>query len=67
MNLLVSSAVSVAYISSIALVALSATEPSTAHMGDTTTYFDSVVFLAMFLLSGKFPLVCEWNIINIFD
>ncbi|TFK75930.1 heavy metal translocatin [Pluteus cervinus] len=54
MNLLVSSAISVAYFSSVALLALSATTPSSGHMGDTTTYFDSVVFLAMFLLCGRY-------------
>lgn len=40
-----------AYFSSIVLLALSASQP--AGEGDTTTYFDSVVFLAMFLLMGK--------------
>ncbi|KAH8999057.1 heavy metal translocatin [Lactarius akahatsu] len=42
MNLLVSSGVSVAYFSSI-----------TGH-ADTSTYFDSVVFLTMFLLIGRY-------------
>lgn len=46
--------VSVAYLSSIALLALAASEPRSSNgQGDTTTYFDSVVFLTMFLLSGK--------------
>ncbi|TBU32915.1 heavy metal translocatin [Dichomitus squalens] len=55
MNLLVSSGVSVAYFASIALLALSASQSrSTTGQGDTTTYFDSVVFLTMFLLAGRF-------------
>ncbi|KZV72114.1 heavy metal translocatin [Peniophora sp. CONT] len=52
MNLLVSAGVSVAYFSSIVLLALSASQP--AGDGDTTTYFDSVVFLTMFLLMGRY-------------
>lgn len=51
MNLLVSAGVSVAYYASIALLGLAASEEP-AMMGDTTTYFDSVVFLTMFLLIG---------------
>ncbi len=44
---------SVAYFASIALLALAAAQsPSPEGMGDTTTYFDSVVFLTMFLLAG---------------
>ncbi|EGN93061.1 hypothetical protein SERLA73DRAFT_127002 [Serpula lacrymans var. lacrymans S7.3] len=55
MNLLVSTGVSVAYFSSIALLALSASQhPSPNGVGQTTTYFDSVVFLTMFLLAGRF-------------
>ncbi|KAI0353515.1 heavy metal translocatin [Trametes cingulata] len=55
MNLLVSTGVSVAYFASIALLALAATQSrSAAGPGDTTTYFDSVVFLTMFLLAGRF-------------
>lgn len=54
MNMLVSSAVSVAYLSSIALLVLGATQqPQDNGRGDFTTYFDSVVFLSMFLLYGK--------------
>ena len=53
MNLLVSTGVSVAYFSSIALLALAAEQPASASgAGDNTTYFDSVVFLTMFLLAG---------------
>ena len=55
MNLLVSTGVSVAYFASIALLVLAALQaPSPSGEGNTTTYFDSVVFLSMFLLSGKF-------------
>ncbi|KZT38320.1 heavy metal translocatin [Sistotremastrum suecicum HHB10207 ss-3] len=55
MNLLISLGVSVAYFSSIALLAIAATTPpSEANEGTTTTYFDSVVFLTMFLLIGRF-------------
>ena len=48
------SGVSVAYFSSIALLGLAAVQakaPSGA--GFNTTYFDSVVFLTMFLLAGS--------------
>jgi len=49
----VSSGVSVAYFSSIALLGLAAAQPASAMgTGDTTTYFDSVVFLTGFLLAG---------------
>ncbi|EJD49623.1 Cu-transporting P-type ATPase [Auricularia subglabra TFB-10046 SS5] len=55
MNLLISAGTSVAYFASIALLALAAThQRSTMDEGDTTTYFDSVVFLTMFLLIGRF-------------
>ncbi|KAI0068680.1 heavy metal translocatin [Artomyces pyxidatus] len=55
MNLLVSSGVSVAYFSSMVLLALAASQPpSPTGNGDTTTYFDSVVFLTMFLLIGRY-------------
>ena len=51
----VSSGVSVAYLSSIVLLALAASaSPSPDGHADTTTYFDSVVFLTMFLLIGMF-------------
>ncbi|KIJ11797.1 hypothetical protein PAXINDRAFT_118721 [Paxillus involutus ATCC 200175] len=55
MNLLVSTGVSVAYFSSVALLAFAASQPPPANgMGDTTTYFDSVVFITMFLLCGRY-------------
>ncbi|CDO71344.1 hypothetical protein BN946_scf184908.g102 [Trametes cinnabarina] len=51
----VSSGVSVAYFASIALLVLAALQnPSPSGRGDTTTYFDSVVFLTTFLLAGRF-------------
>ncbi|KDR79871.1 hypothetical protein GALMADRAFT_222810 [Galerina marginata CBS 339.88] len=56
MNLLISLGVSVAYFSSIAELAISATR-SPRHSTATTgsmTYFDSVAFLTMFLLIGRF-------------
>lgn len=54
MNLLVSTGVSVAYFASVALLALAASEePSPTGEGDSTTYFDSVVLLTMFLLAGE--------------
>jgi Cu+-exporting ATPase len=53
MNLLVSAGVSVAYFSSIVMLGLGASQTPISPMdGDTTTYFDSVVFLGMFLLLG---------------
>ena len=52
--MLVSSGVAVAYFASIALLALAASQaPSPTGEGDSTTYFDSVVLLTMFLLSGE--------------
>lgn len=47
--------VTVAYLSSIALLALAAAQPPAMDgMGDSTTYFDTVVLLTMFLLAGRF-------------
>ncbi|KAF9221949.1 heavy metal translocatin [Gyrodon lividus] len=55
MNLLVSTGISVAYFASVALLALAASQrPPENGMGDTTTYFDSVVLLTMFLLCGRY-------------
>ncbi|CDK28626.1 unnamed protein product [Kuraishia capsulata CBS 1993] len=52
MNLLMSLGTTVSYFSSIALLALAATSPR-QEMGYMTTYFDSVVFLTFFLLTGR--------------
>ena len=52
MNLLASSGISVAYISSLALLIMSALSPRNNNP-DNTTYFDEVVFLTLFLLIGK--------------
>ncbi|KAG2156045.1 heavy metal translocatin [Suillus clintonianus] len=55
MNLLVSTGVSVAYFSSIALLILAAIQPpSSSGAAQDTTYFDAVVFLTMFLLVGRY-------------
>jgi heavy metal translocating P-type ATPase len=55
MNLLVSTGVTVAYFSSIVVLALAATQPpSSDGTGQETTYFDYVVFLTMFLLAGRY-------------
>ncbi|GCF00390.1 hypothetical protein ZYGM_000878 [Zygosaccharomyces mellis] len=54
MNLLMSLGTSVAYFASIILLSLSASKRSqVGKMPDTTTYFDSVVFLSFFLLIGR--------------
>ncbi|KAG2118762.1 heavy metal translocatin [Suillus discolor] len=55
MNLLVSTGVSVAYFSSIALLILAATQlPASSGTAQDTTYFDAVVFLTLFLLLGRY-------------
>lgn len=55
MNMLVSMGVSIAYFASIALLALAAVQaPDPDGNGSNTTYFDSVVLLTMFLLSGRY-------------
>ncbi|KAJ5105882.1 hypothetical protein NUU61_003229 [Penicillium alfredii] len=53
MNLLISAGTSVAYISSLAVLIADAVvgTKSSAH---STTYFDSVVFLTLFILAGRF-------------
>lgn len=59
MNLLMSLGTTVAYFASIALIILAAQSQPAHHndgsgkSGYTTTYFDSVVFLTMFLLLGR--------------
>lgn len=55
MNLLISLGTSIAYFASIAQIAISASSRSddTRKTGSGSTYFDSVVFLSMFLLLGR--------------
>ncbi|KAI7970970.1 hypothetical protein EIK77_008804 [Talaromyces pinophilus] len=52
MNMLISFGTSIAYISSLVELGISATQISGMITG-MTTYFDSVVFLTMFLLMGR--------------
>ncbi|KAL9613172.1 MAG: hypothetical protein Q9167_002249 [Letrouitia subvulpina] len=53
MNLLISAATIVAYVSSVALLIIGAT--SKGHSKNmNNTYFDSVVFLTLFILGGRF-------------
>lgn len=52
MNLLISAATLVSYISSLAMIIVGATR-SNAKMGHTPNYFDSVVFLTLFILAGR--------------
>ncbi|OJD30953.1 copper resistance-associated p-type atpase [Diplodia corticola] len=52
MNMLMSLGTSIAYFASIAELGLSAT--GTEHVDEENYYFDSVVFLTMFLLLGRF-------------
>jgi P-type Cu+ transporter len=50
----VSTGVSIAYLTSILLLGFAASRPaSKERSADVTTYFDSVVFLTMFLLAGR--------------
>jgi P-type Cu+ transporter len=54
MNLLMSLGISVSYFSSVVLLAISSvTSAAKKEDGMGTTYFDSVVFLSMFLLIGE--------------
>lgn len=53
MNLLMSAGTSVAYLSSIALLIVGATAKRDT-MGQSTTYFDTVVFLTLFILGGRY-------------
>lgn len=55
MNMLITIGTSIAYFASIAALAMNATQsPSSSEVEGTTYYFDSVVFLTMFLLMGRF-------------
>ncbi len=68
MDLLISLGVSISYFSSIALLAISSAQsPQRFGVGDTTTYFDSVVFLTMFLLFGMFMRHFYFSVVLNFD
>ncbi|KAI9663416.1 MAG: hypothetical protein M1829_006108 [Trizodia sp. TS-e1964] len=57
MNLLMSAGTTVAYFASFAILvidALATPDPSNTRMSNSPTYFDSVVFLTMFILMGRF-------------
>jgi P-type Cu+ transporter len=56
MNLLMSAGTSAAYFPSIAILALNARGPTAGGKSyeNTSTYFDSVVFLTMFILAGRY-------------
>ncbi|TKA24332.1 hypothetical protein B0A50_06802 [Salinomyces thailandicus] len=53
MNMLISFGTSVAYLASIAQLIVTATISRGTESGGTSSYFDSVVFLTMFLLVGR--------------
>lgn len=56
MNLLISAGTSVAYFSSVAILAMDASMPrgpGDGEMRRSTTYFDIVTFLSLFILAGK--------------
>ncbi|KAF7590119.1 hypothetical protein BBP40_003232 [Aspergillus hancockii] len=53
MNLLISAGTTVAYISSLAVLIMDAVV-GTMPMSNSSTYFDSVVFLTLFILAGRF-------------
>ncbi len=55
MNMLMSLGTTIAYFSSVAELAISASQsPKTMSIATNSSYFDSVVFLTMFLLFGRF-------------
>ncbi|KAE8418822.1 E1-E2 ATPase-domain-containing protein [Aspergillus pseudocaelatus] len=53
MNLLISAGTTVAYIASLAVLIIDAVV-GTSSMNNSTTYFDSVVFLTLFILAGRY-------------
>ena len=53
MDMLMSFGTTIAYFSSIVELVIAATRSSMMNMGKNPTYFDSVVFLTMFLLIGR--------------
>ncbi|KAE8350651.1 E1-E2 ATPase-domain-containing protein [Aspergillus coremiiformis] len=54
MNLLISAGTTVAYVSSLAVLITDAVMGTTTSMSNSSTYFDSVVFLTLFILAGRF-------------
>ncbi|KAE8389849.1 E1-E2 ATPase-domain-containing protein [Aspergillus alliaceus] len=53
MNLLISAGTTVAYVSSLAVLIIDAVV-GTSRMSNSSSYFDSVVFLTLFILAGRF-------------
>ncbi|EWY79734.1 hypothetical protein FOYG_17129 [Fusarium oxysporum NRRL 32931] len=53
MDMLICFATTIAYVASIAELIIAATLPEGKHMKGSVSYFDSVVFLTMFLLVGR--------------
>ena len=53
MNMLISFGTTIAYLSSIVELIIAAASHTTTNSSSNTTYFDSVVFLTMFLLLGR--------------
>ncbi|KAI5464736.1 E1-E2 ATPase-domain-containing protein [Mariannaea sp. PMI_226] len=53
MNMLISLGTSIAYISSVAQMIAAATSSRNRHSSGAQMYFDSVVFLTLFLLAGR--------------
>jgi heavy metal translocating P-type ATPase len=54
MNLLISAGTTVAYVSSLAVLIMDAAANTSNSSHSSTTYFDSVVFLTLFILAGRF-------------
>ncbi|KAL2869022.1 E1-E2 ATPase-domain-containing protein [Aspergillus lucknowensis] len=53
MDMLMSLGTSIAYFSSIAILAINASQPPGSPKASTVSYFEAVVFLTMFLLIGR--------------
>lgn len=53
MNMLMSLGTTIAYVSSLAQIIAVAVHPSPGMVDDSNLYFDSVVFLTLFLLAGR--------------
>lgn len=54
MNMLISAGTMVAYISSLAMLIVDAVAGKPKSSSHTSTYFDTVVFLTLFILAGRF-------------